>query len=322
MIADERVPATAATCEYHALRDVPRLPDDALAGILFGRDAPDPDPRWIRVGLEQLWGEPLVELWRAQGRVVHAAGPGYRVASAGGWEIGCSEPEEREHGGIDRAAAAAYRALSERRGGAGAPHVLRIWNYLDAINAGDGDDERYRRFCVGRGLGMADPDHRVPPAATAIGRRDGERRLQVYWLASATPGTALENPRQTSAWRYPREYGPVAPRFSRAMRIGRLLLVSGTASVVGHATRHADDLASQLDETLENLRAIVRASGARRELQEQGALLKIYLRDPTHAALVRDVLAARLPRATVVALAADVCRRDLLVEIDCVTELD
>ena len=32
--------------------------------------------------------------------------------------------------------------------------MLRLWNYLDAINLGDGDDERYRRFCDGRARGM------------------------------------------------------------------------------------------------------------------------------------------------------------------------
>ncbi len=81
------------------------------------------------------------------------------------------------------------------------------------------------------------------PAATSIGRQDDDRVLQVYWLAGNEPGRALENPRQMSAFHYPRQYGPSAPTFSRAMQVGGGLLISGTASVRGHASHHPQDLA-------------------------------------------------------------------------------
>src|SRR3546814_12468443 len=55
------------------------------------------------------------------------------------------------------------------------------------------------------------------PAATAIGRCDDARVVQVYWLAARTPGMPVENPRQVSAYRYPRQYGPQQPSFARAM---------------------------------------------------------------------------------------------------------
>src|SRR3546814_1451833 len=91
------------------------------------------------------------------------------------------------------------------------PHLLRVWNYLDAITFGDGDAERYREFCVGRARGLGDFDTHALPAATAIGRCDDARVVQVYWLAARTPGTPVENPRQVSAYRYPRQYGPQQP---------------------------------------------------------------------------------------------------------------
>ena len=70
------------------------------------------------------------------------------------------------------------------------PHVLRLWNYFDAINLGDGDEERYRRFCVGRARGAQANAADRYPAATAIGRRDGVRVLQVYALAARASGAA------------------------------------------------------------------------------------------------------------------------------------
>ena len=86
------------------------------------------------------------------------------------------------------------------RAGAGdKPHFLRLWNYLVAINAGDGDAERYRLFCQGRARGMAEGGLSQYPAASAIGRQDGVRVLQVYGLAARHHGTAVENPRQVSA---------------------------------------------------------------------------------------------------------------------------
>src|SRR3546814_8116900 len=62
------------------------------------------------------------------------------------------------------------------------------------------------------------------------------------------------------------------PSFSRATLIGdganARLLVSGTASVVGHESLHAGDLTAQLDETMANLDAqIGRASCRERVCQ-------------------------------------------------------
>jgi len=160
------------------------------------------------------------------------------------------------------------------------------------------------------------------PAATAIGRRDGSPVLQVYWLAAREAGLALENPRQVSAWRYPREYGPVAPGFSRAMLApGFGLMISGTASVVGHASRHEGDADRQLDECLLNLeRVLQRGAEAEPALDARfgpGSTLKLYVREPAEAARLGRSLAERLPAGTpLMVLAGDVCRSELLVEIE------
>jgi chorismate lyase / 3-hydroxybenzoate synthase len=200
---------------------------------------------------------------------------------------------------------------------------MRMWNYLGGINRGEGDAERYKQFCLGRAAGLgAYPSSRYP-AATAIGRRDDSPRLQVYWLASRSPGLPLENPRQVSAYRYPRQYGPAAPSFSRAMLLAQpLLMISGTASILGHASRHPGSLADQIDETLTNLESVLeRACAAQPALPRRwgaSTLFKVYLRDAASAAAATDHLSRRLPRgAQYLVLAADICRAELLVEIDC-----
>jgi chorismate lyase/3-hydroxybenzoate synthase len=327
-------PAHALEIEYRPLAGFGALPADALAGFTFGVAPPDDDPRWIRIGLRSLDAAPVVEVWRVGASVpsvrtwqdvivVDGAAPEcvVRGMAIGDWSVGCIELDEGAYGGIERASAAAYEAFSKLAGTAAHPHVLRIWNYLDAINLGDGDDERYRLFCAGRATGLERYAGTLLPAATAIGRCDGDRTLQVYWLACAEPGVAIENPRQVSAWRYPRQYGPVAPRFSRAMRSNGHVFVSGTASVVGHETRHAECFDSQVGETIENLAAVLAAANVP-NARDRDLLLKAYVRDGADAPRLRERLQRDLPRATCLTLEADVCRRDLLVESDCVARAD
>ena len=126
----------------------------------------------------------------------------------------------------------------------------------------------------------------------------------------------IENPRQVSAYRYPREHGPASPSFSRAaLGPDHTLFVSGTASIVGHVSRHHSDPLAQLDETLRNLQALNALPESRSDL------LKVYVRDPVHAALIRQrLLAWSAPQQTLL-LSADICRRELLLEIECVKRL-
>src|SRR5690349_13201636 len=103
---------------------------------------------------------------------------------------------------------------------------------------------------------------RPPPAATAIGTDGPPERVQLIALCSRAPAIALENPRQTPAWRYPREYGPVPPGFSRGVLLeaggdSSRLLASGTASIVGHVSQHVGDVEAQLKESLANLQALL-----------------------------------------------------------------
>ena len=302
---------------------------DTLAVFGFGvstHEAPA-DPRWLRVPLQPL-DAPRLEVWRAAGPVAHGFDDGIAHADDGGLQFGAMELVE-DDGGILAASERAYARLEAFRRRSGFPHLLRVWNYLDAITEGDGDGERYRQFCIGRVRGLGAVDTATLPAATAIGTKpganDGRRVLQVYWLAARQAGTPLENPRQTSAWRYPREYDPQSPSFARAMLppapAPLPLLLSGTASIVGHASRHVESLAAQLDETLANLHSLLGAARAQRPALaaqfDASSRLKVYVRDAEDADAVARLLDLRLgaevPR---VLLQADVCRRELRVEIE------
>lgn len=197
------------------------------------------------------------------------------------------------------------------------PHLLRIWNYLPHINAGDGDREHYRRFCIGRAQAFDErpypPDEL--PAGTGIGLRTGNELL-VYFIATPRPGRQIENPRQISAFDYPRQYSPRKPLFSRAVvwadADGARLIVSGTASIVGHSSRHAGDVQAQLAEIWQNLDSLRQQSGAGEPIA-----LRVYIRHADDYPSVRAFLEQRLaPQVQTLYLLADICRTELLVEIE------
>ncbi len=299
-------------------------PGNVLAVIGFGSHAgASDDPRYLCVGLEPTQSGRF-EVWQSANAVVSGRTQSLHWSSDGDYLFFAAETDEAQAGDLDAAGESAYTAIchliATHRFSDGQPgHILRLWNYLDAINEGEGDEERYRHFCAGRARGLAMSARNGFSAATAIGRRDGRRVLQVYGLAARKAGVAVENPRQLSAWSYPRQYGPVAPTFARATRTAAdQLLVSGTAAVLGHQSQHAGDTLAQLDETLRNLDSLLAAAGPDIALRGIGAtLFKVYLRDPAEAAAVESHLRERLPGlGDMIILVSDICRSDLRVEID------
>lgn len=320
--------ATAAIrVEYRTLEVNAKLPAGLLAAVRFGRDfvhhesaSAESSPLRVDVGLEPLMQPAQTELWWANGTVEHGRLGMVRYARDDHHLFAVMNVDEREHGGIRAAAEAAYAEMRRFQQQSPFPHLLRMWNYLDAINEGAGDLERYRQFCVGRTRGLGDVRSENYPAATAIGCQHPTHQLQVYWLAGRTPGKPIENPRQVSAYRYPRAHGPTSPTFARAtLAADGTLLVSGTASIVGHVSQHGGDPLAQLEETLRNLAMLSEHAGnARTRTQPADTLLKVYVRDQAHLAEIAAELRQRLPLSEAIFLAADVCRRELLLEIECV----
>lgn len=296
---------------------------DVLMEIHFGGDAHFvAHPQRVQVSLMPLHGVGTREVWRGRGKV-HCGRQGLvRYSEDDDYLFGVIEIDESAHADIAAVAATAYAQLSAFQAASGKPHLLRIWNYFDAITAGVGDAERYKLFCAGRADGLGAQPLRSLPAATAIGRRDGSPRLQVYWLAAKASGQAIENPRQISAYHYPRQYGRVAPKFARAtLNAAGELLISGTASVVGHATHHDGDLRAQLAETLLNIDTLLAQAHARDArcppAFTESTLLKVYLRHADMCATVVAELQSKLPHGvSILVLEADICRSDLLIEID------
>jgi chorismate lyase / 3-hydroxybenzoate synthase len=241
-----------------------------------------------------------------------------------------SEASGRRNGAtssLHTATSEAYREIFATLDELAYPHLLRVWNYLPQINVDTHGMERYRQFNSARRSALIASGRDLTgnvPAACALGSVNGSP-LVIYFLASRKAPTAIENPRQVSAYEYPPQYGP-KPAFSRASVLrgtaGSMLFISGTASIVGHQTVHAGDVAAQTRETLVNIEALLgeanRVSGAPRFGLDTLAY-KVYVRNSADLPLIESQLHSALGReAQVVYLQADICRQDLLVEIEAI----
>jgi enamine deaminase RidA (YjgF/YER057c/UK114 family) len=152
--------------------------------------------------------------------------------------------------------------------------------------------------------------------------------VTVYFIASRTPAIQVENPRQVPAYEYPPVHGPRSPSFARATvaewNDSAMIFISGTASVVGHETKHHGDLQGQIEETLRNLEAIVHCAASRigRPASiDDLTIAKTYVRRPEDYDTIAGAMTAAMPRAQHLFLEADICRRDLLLEIEGVAAL-
>lgn len=231
---------------------------------------------------------------------------------------------------LSEATITAYREIFEVLEKTGHSNLIRVWNYLPEITGEADGDERYRRFNSARQaafLSVGRPVAVSVPAACALGSPPGSP-IAIYFIAAREAPQLIENPRQTSAYRYPPKFGVHSPSFSRACVLresaGTTLFVSGTASIVGYETIHPGDVRAQTRETLANLDALVREAnhvvGAARYSLD-ALKFKVYVRRPQDLETIQSALAESLhPAAPILYLQADVCREELLVEIEATGE--
>ncbi len=279
----------------------------------------------------------MLEVWHSGERVQSGSHGRVRHASGGNFLFGSIAVHETELTGppgagartpLEAATDLAYREMYAALGAAGNPPLVRVWNYIPDINLDSHGLEHYRQFNKARHEASLACGRAVTgnvPAASALGAAAGSP-LTLYFLASRHAPAFIENPRQVSAYRYPAQYGPRSPAFSRATVLGEgaeaTLFVSGTASIVGHRTLHAGDPAAQTRETLVNIQALIDEASRRARagaLRLESMAYKIYVRDPKDLPLIRAELESALGAgAALLYLKADICRRDLAVEIEAV----
>lgn len=307
--------------------------DSPLAIVSFGAPVfPSVTCPVITLDLPQLAGPAQLEVWTSN-QPVTAYRTGEISTAVSGDMLAASLQLEEEPGvGLQETTGRAYRRLLQHLQELGFPYLWRIWNFFPGINGEERGLERYRQFCVGRHEALIGALPGFPgslPAGTAVGTRSGP--FQLYVLAGTHPATHLGNPRQIHAYDYPQDYGPCSPSFARGTllqsEIHAQLFISGTASVVGHESRHIGHAEAQAVETVSNLRALTAhvdaLSSSPQNRQPSAGAYKVYVRQAEHLTMIQRAL--NIPffaSSQIVYLQGDLCRRELLVEIEGIARVD
>jgi chorismate lyase/3-hydroxybenzoate synthase len=300
--------------------------DSIIGAIGYGTGRPSSLPMacpFATAPLSPIAGAGMIEIWTTPSQIrPWQVGP-VMGACADQLAFGVVTLDETAGGSLESVVEGAYLVIFDFLEETGFTAPIRFWNYLTSITADDRGLERYRRFNIGRHQAFAarlkEP---VPPVASAVG---GQLDAPlIYFLAAREPARPVENPRQVSAYAYPPIYGPSSPGFSRASihEVGatQTLFISGTASIVGHESRHLGDLPAQIVETTENLRVLIEAAEQAAATSFGGHwALKVYLHDAADRERVNAAIDPMFgPNCPRLYLRADMCRSELLVEIEAV----
>lgn len=193
-------------------------------------------------------------------------------------------------------------------------HVARTWLYMDKIL------EWYNPFNRARDAFFHSRNvyNGLVPASTGIGSANLCGSAITACAIAVKPKSdrltvqTVESPLQCSALNY-------RSSFSRAVELGtpeyRTLMVSGTASIEpGGATAHVDDVARQIQLTMDVVEAILASRGMG---WKDATRAVMYLKKAEYMEEWQGWLKARgLESMPLVTVEADVCRDDLLVELE------
>lgn len=218
---------------------------------------------------------------------------------------------------IESTTESVYRSAWQIAKDNGFSEILRIWNFIPHINQMTDGIENYQHFCKGRKSAydqLLDPEESFP-AASAVGSSDSQ--IHFKFLFGHNKPKPVSNRFQVEAYRYPIQYGPTPPSFVRASTLESTVFVSGTASIRGHQTMFADDLHGQVQCTLENIDEVLQQAqkNIKQHLSPQNMNWRVYLRNLEFKEQIETSLKNTLG-ANVEYVLADICRSDLLVEIE------
>jgi len=200
--------------------------------------------------------------------------------------------------------------------------IIRQWNYIEKITAFDGINQHYQSFNNARADFYAKTAWaKGYPAATGIGASMGGVLIDFDAAVLASEKdfiVPIDNRLQVAAHAYSERVLENAfsqkktPKFERAKSLTidgrRIIYVSGTAAIRGEDSLKGVGLSEQLRITMENIEELI--SGAKL------SLLRVYLKDGGDYEESKNLLDAMYPGIPISYMWADVCRDELLIEIE------
>lgn len=217
-----------------------------------------------------------------------------------------------------------FRLASEvlHREGFSIDNIIRQWNYIEQITAFDGFDQHYQMFNNVRSNFYKQVTwSNGYPAATGIGTHLGGVLVDIDAAIFTRPecfATPIDNKLQVAAHAYSAQVLETAqkqkttPKFERAKSMTfddrRLIYISGTAAIRGEESLNGVGLERQLHITMENIAQLIDNA--------QLKMLRVYLKEESDYNEARQLLNSYHLNIPIAYMCADVCRNELLIEIE------
>uniref|UniRef100_UPI0040566134 chorismate transformation enzyme, FkbO/Hyg5 family n=1 Tax=Alistipes sp. TaxID=1872444 RepID=UPI0040566134 len=221
--------------------------------------------------------------------------------------------------------------------GYGADDIVRQWNFIGSIVSYRNGKQNYQEFNDARTCYYATGEWKNGyPAATGIGA-EGDciivGGIAFKKIGADTKGIyPIDNPLQVAAHIYSKRVlidddvnaMKSTPKFERAKLIetacGACCFVSGTAAIRGEESVDASSVKMQTIKTIENIEYLVSKENLVRfgckPYDLEYVKLHVYIKNAEDYDVVREVVEASFAQIPVVYSIADVCRSELLVEIE------
>lgn len=208
--------------------------------------------------------------------------------------------------------------------------VVRQWNYLERITACTSGRQCYQDFNDVRSAFYASSFWETGyPAATGIGMQWGGVQIDFNAVKGNVEITSLDNDWQRAAHVYSDEVlishlsqQKETPKFERGKQLAdgrhKMIYISGTAAILGENSVETG-IHSQTEITLKNIQHLIGVEEGMDKLSLQSELLqllRVYLKNAEDALIVKAELDKYCPSVPVAYLLADVCRDELLIEIE------
>ncbi len=227
-------------------------------------------------------------------------------------------------------------------------NVIRQWNYIEGIlNINTETGKQYQNYQILNDVRAVyyskERFEHGYPASTGIGMNAGGIILEFIAIKpnNGVNIVPLKNPVQTDAYDYSQgvlvgnslmqENKKSSPKFERAKYISinekKTIYVSGTASIRDEKTIGINDVRKQTEVTIENIANLV----SKTNLNNAGisnnykkisfSFIRVYVKNISEINAVKEICNAYYRNVPINYLVADICRDNLLVEIEGIAEI-
>ena len=212
--------------------------------------------------------------------------------------------------------------------------IYRQWNYIPGITMLNDGSQNYQEFNDARSIFYGRDNWTGGyPAATGIGTAAGGVVVEICAIKDEQcANQPIDNPLQIAAHNYSQQVldGKVierlsertTPKFERARLLGGTILISGTAAIKGECSNYSTDAVEQAAETMEIMDRLTSKENI--PVENNGStydLLRVYVKRENDIPAVCDYMQQHYPATQKHYLVADVCRPELLIEIEGVAHI-